>query len=228
MSTSLTSLLQIVDSAFPTGAFAHSFGLETYVQCGVVHDSATFAEFARTTLIQGIGQMDAVAVSVCHRACVVEDLSTVVRADELLSAAKVAEEPRMASVRIGRQLLRTCREVFPHWLLERLGTAVEDRAVEGHHAAVFGLATSTLGIDRLDALIGFLHAHVLSQASAAVRLVPLGATAAQRVAHSLAEDVVRVAVKAECACLDDLGGFTPGLDIRAMQHARLESRLFMS
>ena len=38
-------LLQINDAYFPIGGYSHSYGLETYIQDGVVHDTDTAAEF---------------------------------------------------------------------------------------------------------------------------------------------------------------------------------------
>lgn len=37
-------LLQICDPTFPIGAYTHSFGLETYVQLGLVHDEGSARE----------------------------------------------------------------------------------------------------------------------------------------------------------------------------------------
>ena len=34
-------LLELNDALFPIGAYAHSYGLEAYVQQGLVHDAAT-------------------------------------------------------------------------------------------------------------------------------------------------------------------------------------------
>ena len=86
MSTDLLALMQVVDGAFPTGAFAHSLGLETYVQAGTVHDGASFGEFLRTSLHLGVGASDAIALSVAHRAARNGDWGAVREADELLTA----------------------------------------------------------------------------------------------------------------------------------------------
>ena len=43
-------LLQINDAMFPIGAYSHSYGLETYIQNGIVHDSQTAGEFIRKKL----------------------------------------------------------------------------------------------------------------------------------------------------------------------------------
>ncbi|MDA1192759.1 MAG: urease accessory protein UreF, partial [Candidatus Poribacteria bacterium] len=103
---SLLHLLQMTDSAFPTGSFAHSFGLETYVQRGIVHDRASFEAFLRSSLANGLMRSDATAVSISHRATVRDDFMSLRQVDSTLSAMKVAEESRVASAQIGKQFLR--------------------------------------------------------------------------------------------------------------------------
>ena len=68
----LLTLLQLTDSFFPTGAFAHSFGLETYVQRALVNDPETFDMFLRSTLHHGFRNSDAVAIGLTYKATKIE------------------------------------------------------------------------------------------------------------------------------------------------------------
>ncbi|MDP7278877.1 MAG: urease accessory protein UreF, partial [Candidatus Poribacteria bacterium] len=68
----------------------------------------------------------------------------------------------------------------------------------------------------------------VGQVSAAIRLIPLGATEGQLVIQAVHPELVEIATLVEYADQEDLGNFTPGLDIRSMQHERLYSRLFVS
>ncbi len=43
-------LFQFCDSQFPTGAFSHSFGLETYIQRNIIHDDHTFIAWLKMFL----------------------------------------------------------------------------------------------------------------------------------------------------------------------------------
>ena len=222
---SLLTLLQLTDSFFPTGAFAHSFGLETYVQRELVNDPETFEMFLRSTLHHGVRNGDAVAIGLTYKATGIEG---VVDLDARLTAMKVARESREGSIKIGKQFLRNAAILEQSEMLEEYAERVRSGRCTGHHAIAYGLVTAAAKIDLFSALLSYLHAHVVGQVSAAVRLIPLKPTDGQEIIDIIRPDLIDIARFVEGAGMDDLGGFTPGLDIRGMQHERLYSRLFIS
>ena len=222
---SLLTLLQLTNSFFPTGAFAHSFGLETYVQRELVNDPETFEMFLLSTLHHGIRNSDAVAIGLTYKATEIEDI---VDLDARLTAMKVACESREGSIKIGKQFLRNTAILKRNEMLDGYAEGVQSGRCAGHHAIAYGLVASAAEIDLFSAVLGYLHAHVVGQVSAAVRLIPLKPTDGQGIIDAIRPDLIDIARFAEGACMDDLGGFTPGLDIRSMQHERLYSRLFIS
>ena len=222
---SLLTLLQLTDSFFPTGAFAHSFGLETYVQLELVNDPETFEMFLRSTLHHGFRNGDAVAIGLTYKATEIEG---VVDLDARLTAMRIARESREGSIKIGKQFLRNAAILERNKMLDEYAEGVRSGRCAGHHAIAYGLVASAAKIDLFSAVLGYLHAHVVGQVSAAVRLIPLKPTDGQGIIHGIRPDLINTARFAEGADMDDLGGFTPGLDIRGMQHERLYSRLFIS
>lgn len=222
---SLLTLLQLTDSFFPTGAFAHSFGLETYVQREVVNDPETFEMFLRSMLHHGVRNGDAVAIGLSYKATGIEE---VVDLDARLTAMKIARESREGSIKIGKQFLRNAAILERNEMLDEYAQEVQSGRCAGHHAITYGLVASVAKIDLFSTVLGYLHAHIVGQVSAAVRLIPLKPTDGQRIIQSIRPDLINIARFAEGAGMDDLGGFTPGLDIRGMQHERLYSRLFIS
>ena len=98
---SFLSLLQFADGLFPAGAYAHSFGLEYYVQSGGVKDAAGVEEFLRAYLEGFVAPTDAVALLCTGRAARAGDLAACLALDETLDAMKTASELRDAS-QIGR------------------------------------------------------------------------------------------------------------------------------
>ncbi len=228
---SLLALFQLIDTFFPTGAFAHSFGLETYVQEGRVTNRTTFEELLRSTLHHGMRNMDATAVALAYKAAQASDIEQIVILDTRLTALKLPRESREGSIKIGKQFLRNALRLFiesrPE-TLEAYEQRIRSGECAGHHSIAYGLVTAVASIDLPLALLGYLHAYVVSQVSAAVRLIPLGATEGQLIIQSIRPDLLEIAVFAQKAEMEDLGCFTPGLDIRSMQHERLYSRLFIS
>ena len=222
---SLLTLLQLTNSFFPTGAFAHSFGLETYVQRELVNDPETFEKFLRSTLHHGFRNSDAVAIGLTYKAT---EIGGIVDLDARLTAMKVARESREASIKIGKQFLRNTAILERNELLNEYAEQIQSGRCAGHHAIAYGLVASTAKIGLFSAILGYLHAHVVGQVSAAVRLIPLKPTDGQRIIQNIRPDLIDIARFVEAAGMDDLNGFTPGLDIRSMQHERLYSRLFIS
>ena len=222
---SLLTLLQLTNSFFPTGAFAHSFGLETYVQRELVNNPETFEMFLRSTLHHGVRNGDAVAIGLTYKASNVEQL---IDLDARLTAIKVPRESREGSIKIGKQFLRNTAILERNKMLDEYATEVQSGRCAGHHAIAYGLVACAAKIDLFSAVLGYLHAHVVGQVSAAVRLIPLKPTDGQRIIDAIRSELIDIARFTERADVHDLGGFTPGLDIRGMQHERLYSRLFIS
>ena len=221
----LLTLLQLTDSFFPTGAFAHSFGLETYVQLELVNDPEAFEMFLRSTLHHGFRNSDVVAIGLTYKATGIEQI---IDLDARLTAMKIARESREGSIKIGKQFLRNTAILERNEMLDEYTERVRSGRCAGHHAIAYGLVGSTAKIDLFSAVLGYLHAHIVGQVSAAVRLIPLKPTDGQRIIQAIRPELIDIARYAEEASMDDLSGFTPGLDIRGMQHERLYSRLFIS
>ena len=224
-SESLLALLQFTDSFFPTGAFAHSFGLETYVQDGRVHNRETLDSFLRSALYHGIRTGDALAVALAHHAA---EVGRIVDLDRRLTAMKVSRELREGSIKVGKQFLRSAATLAKSEMLDEFMKRIQSGKCAGHHAIAYGLVARAAKIDLRSTLLGYLHTFVVNQVSAAVRLIPLKPTDGQRIIWHVRSDLIEVADFAQTAAMDDLGEFTPGLDIQSMRHEGLYSRLFIS
>ena len=91
----LLALLQLTDGLFPAGGFAHSLGLETYVQAGLVKDRAGLEAFVRAHLEGSAGPSDAVAVATTVRRATADDLEGCLEVDaRRLTAGRCDIRPR--------------------------------------------------------------------------------------------------------------------------------------
>lgn len=232
--TSFLSVLQLSDSAFPSGRYTLSYGLETLAQSGRVStpsDRPTLAALLRDYLRLAVAPSDGVALACGHRATAsVEclDLELVTRADERLTAVKLTREARETSTRTGRALLRTATAAFGGAAIQDYARYVDSGGTPGNHAVVLGVLSAYLGVPRRESVAGELFAFSASWVAAAVRLSVTDHGTAQGVLHDvrpvLAEAVLRV------ADLDvpHISSCAPLLDVMAMRHEQTELRLFSS
>jgi urease accessory protein len=224
----LGALFQLTGGGFPTGAFAHSYGLETFVQAGLVHDVATFGEWLDVHLSHSAGPTDGAGVALVARALTAGDWDAVLRIDRLLTALKLAPEVRAASRSTGRSALRAAREIFPGPAVEDYAALLDDGRAWGNAAAVFACIAADLKIEASVSVLAFLWSVASSLTAVATRLVPLGGIAAQRCLRELGPTVRGAALRAESAREGDLSASAVAQDIAALRHARLYTRLCIS
>jgi urease accessory protein len=226
--TALIALLQFADGVFPSGGFAHSFGLETYAQDGRVRDAAGLRAFVRAHLEGGAGPADAVATVLAARAGLAGDVDACIDLDRTLDAMKTVPEFRAASRQMGRQTARAAAALPADAFVEGLAAAIDGDRTPGHHAVVFGAVTGRCGASPETAAAAFLHSTAALLVGAGLRLLAIGQVEGQRVLAAMREPIARLATRAASAGVDDLWSFTPGLEIAGVRHAGLERRLFRS
>jgi urease accessory protein len=224
----LLTLLQFSDGLFPIGGYAHSFGLETYVQDGRVSDRAGLEAFVAAHLEGSAGPADGAAAAIAARLAARADVDGWLALDARLDAMKSVPEFRMASRQMGRQALRVAADIGDDTFLAGLAQAVGDDRAAGHHATVFGAAVGRAGTDPERAAAAYLYATAALLVGAGLRLIALGQLDGQRVLAAVRPRIERLAAAAASATTDDLWSFTPALDIAGVRHATLERRLFRS
>lgn len=222
------SLLQFTDGLFPAGAYAHSFGLEACVQSGEVRDAAGVEAFLRAYLEGCAGPTDAIALACARRAAVNENLPSCLALDEMLDAMKALSELRDASRQMGRQTLRVATHLPCNPFLEEFGRAVTDEITPGHHPIVFGMVGGILEWGALEMTGAYLHSTSAALVGAALRLLPLGQLAGQRVVWNVRPLIATIAEETQDKHEADIWSFAPALEIASMRHALLDARLFRS
>jgi urease accessory protein len=222
------SLLQFSDGLFPAGVYAHSFGLESCVQAGEVRDAAGVEEFLRAYLEGCAAPTDAVALVCARRAAANENVTSCLALDETLEAIKAPSELRDASRQMGRQTLRVATHLACHPLLEEFGKAVADEITPGHHPIIFGMIGGIFEWNALEMTSAYLYSTSAALAGAALRLLPLGQLAGQRIVWNVKPLIVALAEEAQKKQEVDMCSFAPVLEIASMRHASLDARLFRS
>jgi urease accessory protein len=214
--------LQIADSAFPAGGFAHSAGLEAAVSLGVVTRAGELEAYVRA-LLWNTGHASLPFVGAAHDSPVeLADLDA--RAEALLLNHVANRASRVQ----GRAFVSTCHRVFGGVGLDAIARAVRERTLAAHLAPAFGAVLSILGVARSDTLALHLYFVLRGVTSAAVRLGAVGPLEAQRLSARLAPDMD--AVVAACADLPPsaAAASAPVLDVVGACHDHLPARLFQS
>jgi urease accessory protein len=198
-------LTQLLSPAFPIGSFAHAQGLECAITDGAVTGGDSLRDWIAAVLRHGSGWTDAVFLSLARRRGA-DDLAALY--DAYLPCAGRALE----SAELGRGF-RTLTAPDAPPLPYVLALARETRALRVPESEVLAL---------------FLQSLAAQLVSAAVRFLPLGQAAGQRVLAALAPVILAVAADAATATEDDLATFTWGADLAAMAQETLDTRIFRS
>ena len=228
MTEAWLALLQFTDGLFPSGGFAHSFGLETYAQDGVVSDRVGLEAFVAAHLEGSAGPADAVAAAVAVRLAAGGDRASWIALDGRVEAMKPVPETRTASRQMGRQTLRVAAALGGDAFLSELGRAVDDGLTPGHHATVFGAALGRAGVDPAAVAAAYLHSTAVLLVGAGLRLIALGQLDGQRVLAAMRPRIARLAAAAAAGTAADMWSFNPGLELAGIRHAALDRRLFRS
>jgi urease accessory protein len=216
-------VLQLADSAFPAGGFAHSAGLEAALQLGEVRKTPESIGAWCRELIQATGS--AVLPFVNSAVEEPERFSDWDRLNEAFLSNHVA---RAASRVQGRAFFSTCCQAFDDSELNALRERARAERLAQHFAPVFGAVCARLRIGLDAARQVFMYITVRGALSAAVRLNALGPAAAQRLQMLLALDMDRALDETAHLRATDAAQSAPLLELFQMHHDRLYSRLFQS
>jgi urease accessory protein len=229
----LLAVLQLSDSAFPSGRYTLSHGLEALAHEGLLETPCApdaLAALLGDCIRFGVGPSDGIALACAHRAVDADegvDAERVVRIDRRLSAVKLAREGREASARTGRALLAAAPAVAGV-RLQGYVDLVEVGHTPGNHAVVLGLLSALLGVPPFDAVAGELSAFSTGWVAAAVRLGLTDHLTAQFVLRRVHPVIVEAAERAVVGDVDDIASCTPLPDVMSMRHEHAELRLFSS
>lgn len=207
--------LLLIDSRAPTGASAHSAGLEAAVEAGWVRDLDDLTAFCANRLRTSGRVAAAFAAAACTHPASWREL------DAQFEARTASEAMRTASRSLGAGLRRLLRAMVPEF-------AATDRdwdAVTPHHPIVLGVACSLIGATPADAARAAAFAVITTPATAAIRLLGLDPYAVHALLAELAAEIDTL-TDIEWAALP--ADTAIALDLLADVHLHQEVRLFAS
>jgi urease accessory protein len=222
-------LLQLSDPMLPIGGFTQSFGLETYVQKGIVHDAASAGKYLESYLLNNFLYNELLAVKLAWEYAGEGNLDGICRLERIISAAKTPRELRMAGTKLGARFLIIVETVLKdHPFFKAYLQMVKNGRCAGHYSVCYGLAAQLLVIDKTLALSAAIYntaAHIVNNCA---KLVPISQRDGQKILFG-AQDIFQNTIKkVESLNEDSLGISFAGFGLRSMQHERLYTRLYIS
>lgn len=222
----LLRLMWLASPALPVGGFSYSEGLEAAVEAGRVAGEDQAGDWLLDQLQLSLVRCDLALVTQAFNAWQAGDAERIAALNAWADQTRETAEGRQQAMQTGRSLLE--------WL--RNGEQGEDPRLLTLAAlqpaplwpVAFALATVLAGAAPRDALLAFAWSWAENMAQSAMKAVPLGQSAAQRVLARLAA-AIPGAVDAAAALPDgERQAFTPMLAILSAQHETQYSRLFRS
>lgn len=215
-------LLQVNDSQFPSGAYAHSMGLEELVQHGIVKKPEDLETFLHRQIIPGLLAFELPFLIPAHVLAAANDQKNLRALDDELDAWKLAAELRQASRQLGSRRLSLVQKLDEDPALK---TYIESGA-PCHHLIACALELRRLPVAA--ALCAFALQTLSGYAISAMKLMRLGQERCQLIIRGSMAVLAPQLDALITAPPERIGWFNPLLEIASMRHARANERLFIS
>lgn len=221
-SHALLHLLHLVSPALPIGAYAYSQGLEYAVSAGWVKDEKGAAKWIIGVLENSIARLDVPVLIRLFRAWQSDDQKSVRYWTAFLHANRESDELQREDLHLGRALAL----VLVNIQQERARPWVDADVTS--FATLFACAAATKGVTESDAVLGYLWSWLENQIMAAIKLIPLGQSAGQRILLEAMNAIVYAQERGSALADAEIGALAPGLAISSALHETQYSRLFRS
>jgi urease accessory protein len=250
MNLALIRLLHLASPTLPVGAYTYSQGLEWAVESGAIRNEAGAGQWIGDCLRYSLASFEAVYLAHMLAAWRENDTAQLAELDAEFIASRETAELRAETLQMGHSLVKLLRDLSEsscHPGEGRGPVAASEQQMDtglrrydgnfkedltGFLQASFPLAWSCAAarwsIETEDAIAGYLWAWLENQVMAALKAVPLGQTAGQRLLLSLGERLPALAKQAAASPLDQARNFLPAFAIASSLHETQYTRIFRS
>ncbi|MHB1677420.1 MAG: urease accessory protein UreF [Sulfuriferula sp.] len=222
MSIALVRLLQLASPTLPVGAYTYSQGLEWAVETGWVKDESGALVWIGDCLAFGNARFEAVYLAHMLEAWRAGDMARLAELDADFVASRESAELRAETLQMGYSLARLLNDLsaFP-------STGIQD-FTEPSFPLAWSCAAAAWDIDDATAVTGYLWAWTENQVIAAVKAIPLGQTAGQRLLLELGGRLPQLGREALQMQIEHSRNYLPAFALASSCHETQYTRLFRS
>lgn len=226
----LLQILWLASPTLPVGGFSYSEGLEAAVDVGAVSDEATAANWLADQLHLSLARSDLAVVAQAIPAWQASDLPRIQQLNTWVLNTRETQEFRLQTEQMGRSLLEWARSLITldasvGGVFEQLQSA---QLAPPTYPVAMACAAACAHTPVRDSLIGVAFGWAENMVQAAIKSVPLGQSAGQRMLARLVQEIPAAVDHAMALTDDTRQAFTPMLAILSARHETQYSRLFRS
>jgi len=221
----LVRLLQLASPALPIGAYSYSQGLEWLIESRAIRDAAAAQRWIGDVLEHVVADGEAAVLWRLLAASECGDTQRFRHWSAWHRASRESRELRAETEQMGASLVKLATDLG---ILDNAGVALAASVAPITLPAAFALACRALGVPSGTAVAGYVMSWLENQVLVAVKALPLGQVAGQRMLLVLAGRIPAVVARASTLDDDDVVSFAPGLALASARHEVQYSRLFRS
>jgi urease accessory protein len=223
--TALPRLLQLTSTMLPVGAYSYSQGLEYAIEAHMVHDADSALAWIEDVLTVSVARFEAPMMARMHAAWQRNDIFQTIEFNQYFISSRESAELRAETLQMGYSLVRLLEQLDD---VPELQLAALSAQNEVSYPCAFALAAGSWNIPTAAAVNAYLWGWLENQVSAAMKCVPLGQVAGQKILSKLGKHLPLLAEKSLQLEDLELSNFSPMLAIVSSKHETQYSRLFRS
>lgn len=221
MSTAALNWYHLADSAFPTGGFAFSSGVEAAAKLGLFTCRQQFTDFLRTAMAQLV-RYEMTFLTSCFGRAHPTDIIT------YYHAGMTAPSLCRASLIQGRSLLRSLEHILGENSLPHTRSLLSIKPDRRHFLLVYGWGVQELGMDLPEARRCLLYINLRDWVSATIRLGSIGPMEGHQIQHQLLQEGNHLLNRYQDLSYTSARRTAPALDIAQSWHDQIYSKLFQN
>jgi urease accessory protein len=234
---SLLQLIWLASPALPVGGFSYSEGMEAAVDKGLVSTEAHAADWLYDQLHTSLARSDLAVIAKAIPAWRRGDMDRVIELNQWVLQTRETQEFRLQTDQMGRSLAQWHQALNAQSAAALLGFTqrnqhqhpeLEDASYPTTYPIAYALAASSTQASVRDCCLAFTFGWAENMVGAAVKSVPLGQSAGQRILACLADEIPGAVDYAVALHDSQRQAFSPMLAILSSQHEIQYSRLFRS